>query len=264
MQNLNVCTLQYPLAWEDKSANLQFFDQRINEITNCDLVVLPEMFPTGFSMNAAELCEPYEGEVLEYMQRWSRKTNALVIGSVITRDDTGYVNRLHAIEPEGQVHRYDKRHLFRMAKEDHTYKMGTTRVVINWKGWKILPLVCYDLRFPVWSRNKIVNGSLEYDILLYVANWPAARVLAWDTLLKARAIENLSYTIGVNRTGTDGNEIAYNGHSAVYGPKGEILYYSEKDETGYCQLSFSDLTSYRTKFPAFLDADNFTINLNND
>ena len=166
-----------------------------------------------------------------------------------------FKHRLLWMQPDGQYKTYDKRHLFRMADEDQSYAMGQERIIVEWKGWKICPLICYDLRFPVWSRNR----NLEYDLLLYVANWPAARVSAWDSLLKARAIENVSYALGVNRVGQDGNEIAYNGHTGVYSPKGDTLAFSDKEEILLVDLNKRELDSFRSKFPAHLDADEFEL-----
>ncbi len=259
MQDIVVSTIQSSLQWENIPSNLHHFEQEIETLKKTDLIVLPEMFNTGFSMNAAELAENPGGKTMEWMSRIAGRKNALIIGSIITKENGRYYNRLLIARPDGQTQHYDKRHLFRMAKEDKTFSYGAERVIVEWRGWKILPLVCYDLRFPVWSRNIADKSTYAYDLLVFIANWPSARVLAWDTLLKARAIENLAYCAGVNRIGEDGNGVAYNGHTGIYSPKGETLYFSENAASASTSLSGEALKTYREKFPANLDADSFTI-----
>jgi predicted amidohydrolase len=196
------------------------------------------------------------------MQQQAEQSGAAITGSYIVKDQGLYFNRLLWVTPDGNYSIYDKRHLFRMAEEHHTFSEGTERKVISWKGWNICPQICYDLRFPVWSRNKLKDDKPEFDVLIYVANWPAARVSAWDVLLKARAIENSCYCIGLNRIGIDGQGIDYNGHSALINPKGEVLFYSENDETiQQVQLDREELDKYREKFPVHLDADHYTIRI---
>jgi omega-amidase len=260
MQDLKITIIQSDLHWQDADANLAMFEEKIWKIEGAtDLIVLPEMFSTGFSMDAASLAEPVNFKSFKWMKQMAAQTGAVITGSVIIKDGGAYFNRLYWVEPDGSFDQYDKRHLFRMANEHEHYSAGTTRIIKNLKGWKICPLICYDLRFPVWSRN-IEEGDLAFDLLLYVANWPAARSAAWDALLKARAIENLCYTIGVNRVGKDGKGIEYNGHSAVYDFKGEQMFFNEGDEIlSSMSLSKESLNQFREKFPAHLDADDFII-----
>lgn len=263
MQDLSVTIIQSSLHWENIVANLAMFEEKIRGIKNqTDVIVLPEMFTTGFSMNAKTNAEAMNLQTTKWMKMMADQTGALLLGSFIATENGRFFNRLVWMEPGGKLYTYDKRHLFRMANENDTYSAGSKRLTSSWKGWNICPLVCYDLRFPVWSRNQWdkANGRMKYDILIYVANWPKARVLAWDTLLKARAIENLSYVVGVNRTGDDGLGIAYNGHSAILGLKGETVYAADESEIiTTVSLSAGTLSDHRKKFPAYLDADDFTI-----
>jgi predicted amidohydrolase len=263
MQDLNVSLIQSPLHWQDKQANLAMFEEKLWEIEEeTDLIVLPEMFNTGFSMQAKKLAEPMNLHTFKWMRQMASQKKAVVSGSYIVNDKGQYFNRLIWMQPDGNYFTYDKRHLFRMANEHQYYSAGQKELIVTLKGWKIKPLICYDLRFPVWSRNKSnEQKELEYDLILFVANWPAVRINAWDTLLQARAIENLSYSLGLNRIGKDGNEIAYNGHSALYGPKGDALYFAaDREEIQTVTLSGDELVSFREKFPAQLDADEFSIN----
>jgi predicted amidohydrolase len=227
-----------------------------------DLIILPEMFTTGFTMNAAALAEPMNLTTFKWLKGQAAQTGAVVTGSYIVKEKDQYFNRLVWMQPDGEYATYDKRHLFRMAHEHKAYSGGRQRLIREWKGWRICPLVCYDLRFPVWSRNGLrADGEgLEYDLLLYVANWPQPRRHAWSALLKARAIENLSYSIGVNRIGLDGKGHSYSGDSAVISPKGEVLFEEAEIETiQTLALSYEQLTAFRTAFPAFMDADSFEI-----
>ncbi len=262
MQDLTVSTIQSKLEWEQIDLNLSNLESIIGNLPLTDVIILPEMFSTGFSMNAQKLAEEPNGKTTLWMHAMAKKAQALLMGSIICKDSSQYYNRLIITRPDGGILTYDKRHLFRMAKEDETYSYGSDRKTFNWKGWNILPLVCYDLRFPVWSRNKGDKNGLEYDLLIYVANWPAQRISAWDILLKARAIENLSYCIGVNRIGIDGNGIKYNGHTGIYDPKGNPIYFSEKEESVTTVISGEELVSYRNKFPANMDSDEFEIKQN--
>ena len=221
-----------------------------------DLIVLPEMFTTGFSMNAAGLAEEAEGPSLTWMQQEALKYKAVVTGSVMVTEGESYFNRLYWVRPDGSYAKYDKKHLFRMAKEHHTYTSGQERLIVDLNGWKVCPLVCYDLRFPVWSRN--TNNA--YDLLLYVANWPKVRSQPWRTLLQARAIENLAYVVGVNRVGTDGNNHPYSGDSAIIHPKGHhLLETSEVEGIHTITLNKQELEDFREAFPAHLDADGFEL-----
>ncbi|MEG7492723.1 amidohydrolase [Enterobacter hormaechei] len=255
MPGLKISVLQQPLVWMDGPANLRHFDRQLEEISGRDVIVLPEMFTTGFAMEAAKQSMPQD-EVVAWMHAKAQETNALIAGSVALQTERGPVNRFLLVEPEGKVHFYDKRHLFRMADEHQHYEAGSERVVFEWRGWRILPLVCYDLRFPVWSRNRN-----DYDLALYVANWPAPRSLHWQALLTARAIENQAYIVGCNRVGTDGNGHHYRGDSRVISPQGEIIATAEPHQATriYAELSLTALTEYRDNFPAWQDAARFSI-----
>ncbi|MFT2009118.1 amidohydrolase [Pontibacter sp. 13R65] len=257
MQDLVVTIVQTALHWQEATQNRQMFSEKLAAAApKTDLIVLPEMFTTGFSMNAAQLAEEPAGETLTWLKEQAKKHNAVITGSIIVQHDQAFYNRLLWVHPDGSHQTYDKKHLFRMAKEHHTYTAGSEQLLVQLKGWNIRPLVCYDLRFPVWSRN--VSNS--YDLLLYVANWPEARQLAWSTLLQARAIENLAYTIGVNRVGSDGNGIPYSGDSAIIHPKGiKLLEASQQEGIFTLTLSKQELTDFREKFPAHLDADAFSL-----
>lgn len=257
MQDLRITIVQTKLHWQEAEANRRMFSEKLAAAAPAtDLIMLPEMFTTGFNMNAAELAEAAEGPTLAWMQQQAKQHQAVITGSVIIKEKGNYYNRLLWVRPDGSYAKYDKRHLFRMAKEHHTYAAGSERLVVDLKGWKVCPLVCYDLRFPVWSRN---TGN-AYDLLLYVANWPKARNQAWRTLLKARAIENLAYVAGLNRVGTDGNGHPYSGDSAIIHPKGYTLLEATEVEGIYTLvLNRQELEDYREAFPAHLDADNFSL-----
>ncbi len=257
-QNLHITLIQSELHWQDITANLAMFEEKIAQISQTtDLIILPEMFNTGFTMDAVKLAEPMNSTTFKWMKQQALQTGAVVMGSYIVKEKENYFNRLIWMQPDGEFDSYDKRHLFRMANEHLTYSAGSKKIIQQLKGWNILPLVCYDLRFPVWSRN--VN--LAYDLSIYIANWPEARSTAWDALLQARAIENLSYTVGVNRVGTDGKDIYYSGNSAVVNYKGDRLFYEkDKESTFQTVLDKEELLAFREKFPANLDADYFTIN----
>lgn len=263
MQDLKITIIQSDLHWEDIGSNLAMFEEKIWQIGQAtDVIILPEMFTTGFTMKANKLAEHMNMRTFKWMRQMADQTGALVLGSFIASVHDRYYNRLVWMEPGGIFKTYDKRHLFRMGEENQTYSPGESLLIGHWKGWRICPLICYDLRFPVWSRNRW-NASLKrpsYDLLLYVANWPMVRINAWETLLKARAIENLSYVAGVNRVGVDGNGIEYNGQSAIIGPKGDSIFSGQEMETiKTLQISSNSLHAYRDKFPAFMDADDFTI-----
>jgi omega-amidase len=262
MQDLKLTIIQSDLHWEDIGANLAMFEEKIWQIGSTDVIVLPEMFTTGFSMNASKLAEMMNMRTFKWMKQMADQTGALILGSFIANVHDRFYNRLLWMEPGGNFKTYDKRHLFRMAEENQVYTPGESLLIGHWKGWRICPLVCYDLRFPVWSRNRW-NASLKkpsYDVLIYVANWPQVRANAWDTLLKARAIENLSYTVGVNRVGIDGTGVEYSGNSAIISPKGEPIFTVDSVEAiKTIELSANSLQAYRDRFPALLDGDDFTI-----
>ena len=255
--NLNISLVQTNLHWENPTANLAMLEEKIFDIDEpTDLIILPEMFTTGFSMKAKQFAEPMNLTTTRWMKQIAAQTGAIITGSVIIKEGENYFNRLLWVTPEGEVDTYDKRHLFRMAKENDVYAEGTKRLIKTIKGWKICPLICYDLRFPVWSRN--VN--LDYDLLIYVANWPKVRMYPWDSLLVARAIENQSYVVGVNRVGEDGNGFPHSGNSAVVDFAGKVLFREIDNEViHHHTLDRSSLDEFRQRFPAYLDADSFVI-----
>ena len=255
MSTLKLTLLQQPLVWMDGEANLRHFASLLEEIKQRDLIILPEMFTTGFAMEAAQRSLP-QARVLEWLQAQAKSTHAMVGGSAAIQTATGAVNRFMLVEPNGTLHSYDKRHLFRMADEHHHYQAGDRRMIVEWRGWRILPQICYDLRFPVFSRNQN-----DYDLALYVANWPAARALHWQSLLLARAIENQAYVAGCNRTGSDGNHHQYSGDSRIISPQGELLATAEPHQPARldAELSLENLREYREKFPAWRDADAFRL-----
>jgi predicted amidohydrolase len=262
MSTLNVTLIQTDLAWHDPAANRARLQQHFVELAGkTDLIVLPEMFTTGFTMEAETVAEPANGPTVAWMREQAAALGAVITGSIATRDGDRHYNRLVWMRPDGTHETYDKRHLFRMAHEQDHYCAGTRRLVVELKGWKILPLVCYDLRFPVWSRNDI-GGEGGYELLLYVANWPERRRYPWQTLLKARAIENLSYCIGVNRVGQDGTGVDYSGDSAAIDYLGQsITPPSEREFVATVSLDKTALDAFRAKFPAYLDADEFELRL---
>lgn len=222
-----------------------------------DVIALPEMFSTGFSMNAPVLAEAMNVTTTRWLKMIAAQNQALVLGSFQVKEGSNYYNRLLCVRPEGTYEIYDKRHLFRYGAEHETFTAGNARLVVTWKGWRICPLICYDLRFPVWSRQDSEN---PYDLLLYVANWPAARAYAWNTLLRARAIENLSYVVGVNRVGSDGNGIDHLGGSLAADFLGEIITdLGEAESVKVVQLAKVPLEKYRESFPALLDTDGFSV-----
>jgi omega-amidase len=255
VQDLNVTLVQQPLAWQDAAANRARFAELLAPLAGrTDLVVLPEMFTTGFSMHAEGLAEDMAGPTVDWLRTLAAELRAVVTGSVIIAAD-GFRNRLLWARPDGTMAAYDKRHLFRMAREHEHYAAGGERVVVELNGWRVLPQVCYDLRFPVFSRNRN-----DYDLAVYVANWPAARRYAWSTLLRARAIENLSYVIGVNRVGTDGAGLEYAGDSVALDPLGQpLLDLGATSAVTQVTLSASVLAEHRRRFPAHLDADEFRL-----
>lgn len=262
MDLLRITYIQTALYWQDTERNLAHFTEKIRAIEgSTDLVVLPEMFSTGFTMLPETCAEPPGGPGLQWMQKRAKDTHCSITGSIAVKDQGNYYNRLYWVNPNGSYQFYNKRHLFRMANEQKHYTAGHEKLVVELKGWKICPLVCYDLRFPVWSRNRLLKdtGTPAYDVLLYVANWPEVRVYPWKQLLVARAIENQCYVAGVNRIGEDGNGIAHSGDSAILSPKGELMSrlntHQESIET--VALNYASLQDFRKAFPVMLDADDF-------
>lgn len=265
MNNLHITLIQTSLHWQDVDANLQMLTKKLAEIKQpTDLIILPEMFSTGFSMNAASLAEEMKNsKALSWMKEAAAKANCVVTGSLMLREERSYFNRLVWMRPDGSFETYDKRHLFSFAGEEKTFTAGTDRLIISLNGWNICPMICYDLRFPVWSRNTLADGdsSAAYDLLLYVANWPERRVQAWKYLLLARAIENQCYTIGLNRVGNDGNDVYHSGDSMVVDALGNLLYHREHDEDiATIELNSEELKKTRRQFRFLKDADNFIIN----
>jgi predicted amidohydrolase len=257
-ESLFVTLIQPDIIWEDKASNLAYYLKLIANISGPkEIVVLPEMFSTGFSMAPERLAEGMDGETVAWMRTVAQEHRIILTGSLIIEEGGQYYNRLVWMQPDGVYSNYDKRHLFGYAEEDAHYTAGSKKLITQVKGWRICPLVCYDLRFPVWARN--VPGS-EYDVLLYVANWPQRRSRAWRTLLQARAIENQAYCIGVNRIGEDGKGIAYSGDSSVFDPLGEMLWQETDKESVYTiELNRQKLEETRSQFPFLRDADKFLI-----
>ena len=257
MENLTVSLVQTSLHWHQPKKNRDLLAQKLDSLTQTtDLIILPEMFTTGFTMAAPELAETMTGPTLPWLTAQAQKHQAVITGSLIIKESNAYFNRLIWMQPDGNYQYYDKRHLFRMAGETNIYTAGQNKVTPTLKGWRICPLICYDLRFPVWSRNQ----QNQYGLYLYVANWPEKRRLAWQTLLPARAIENQAYVAGVNRVGVDGNNITYSGDSAVYDPLGQTIWQSHHQEVSQTlTLDSTVLAAYRQAFPAYLDADNFNL-----
>lgn len=267
-QDLRVSVVQNSLVWQDPVANRERFAELIRTGgAGSDLIILPEMFTAGFSMDSKKVAEPAQGPTLSWMRELAREMGAVITGSYAVADDAGGLpfNRLVWMQPDGSYQTYDKRHLFRMAGENTRYQAGSTRLIVELKGWRVCPLVCYDLRFPVWCRNRQGNlyqdhNRQDYDLLLFVANWPAARAYPWSQLLKARAIENLAYVAGVNRVGEDGNGYSYSGDSIILDMLGKALVVPGADIGVFsATLSAEALHSFRDKFPAYLDADEFEL-----
>ena len=255
---MNITFVQTDIGWEKKKANFSRYESMISKIHGeTDVIVLPEMFSTGFSMNSQELAEGMKGETMKWMAEMSAKGGFALLGSFIATVKGLYYNRLVFMKPDGSYTSYDKGHLFRMEKENMFYTKGDRRLIEPFRNWNFSLQICYDLRFPVWSRN--INNA--YDILVYVANWPASRRNVWNTLLRARAIENQCFVLGVNRVGTDGNGIEYCGDSALIDPKGNVVSMAQenKEEVISLEISLDDLKKFREKFPVWLDADPFKL-----
>ena len=258
MHPLKISIVQTDIAWENKQENLRMLREKLHALRGTtEIVVLPEMFSTGFTMKSRELAEPVSGITVRILKELAADFQLALCGSFICSERSNYYNRAFFITPEGEEFYYDKRHLFRMGNEAEYFSSGNNKLIISYRGWNICLLVCYDLRFPVWSRN--VNN--EYDLLIYVASWPQARRLAWDTLLCARALENMCYVCGVNRIGVDGNKLIYNGGSVVFSAKGEVLASVPDGEEGIetVSLSLISLQQLRDKCPVWKDADAFRL-----
>ncbi len=254
---LKIALIQSDLAWENPKQNRDNFKERIEEIhTSVDLIVLPEMFTTGFTMNAKEHAETMQDKSVYWMQKMAALKNSVLIGSLIIKEQNKFYNRLLFVYPDGNISTYDKRHTFTLAGEHETYTSGNSKLIIDYKGWKICPLICYDLRFPVWSRN-----VEDYDVLIYVANWPKPRIHAWDTLLMARAIENMCYCVGVNRVGVDNLNNEYCGHSATYDILGNNItpIRPNKEHTEIITLERNHINFYRNKLKFLVDRDSFSL-----
>lgn len=264
MQDLRVTLIQASTVWHDAAANRALYGELCLSVKGqTDLVVLPETFLSGFSNDAAANALSMQSESIDWLRTLACECEAVVTGSVVIRDGEKVFNRLIWMCPDGTHSHYDKRHLFRMAGEHERFGMGLTRLIVNLKGWRICPMVCYDLRFPVFVRNRFGDAKTEnrdYDALIFVANWPSPRAYAWKTLLRARAIENLSYCVGVNRTGTDGNNLSYSGDSVVLDYLGQpIIECGAQPQVMTTVLSWDALQEHRSRFPAYLDADEFEL-----
>ena len=260
--NLSATLIQTDVHWLNIEANLAMLEEKIWQIEGeTDIIILPEMFTTGFTNEAASLAEPMNSKTFRWMKQMAAQTQALLIGSYIVKENQHFYNRLLWMEPDGSFAHYDKHHLFRMSEEHAVYTPGQELLIKYWKGWNVCPLICYDLRFPVWSRNRLkADGTLSYDLLICVANWPAVRSDVWMTLLRARAIENASCVVGVNRVGEDGNGIAYDGNSVVMNAQGDISFREvDKESVATVALSYDDLMTHRRQFPVHLDADDFSL-----
>lgn len=256
---MKISVVQPDVVWEDKSKNLRNLEVMISSLfDNTDLVVLPELFNTGFSMNPDRLSELPGSETFNWMKGIADKGNFGLCGSYIVNENNHFYNRFVFVSPGNEVWQYDKRHLFSMAGENMFFSPGTSRLIFSFRGVRITPLICYDLRFPVWSRNRN-----DFDLLLYTANWPASRSEVWNTLLKARAIENQCFVAGSNRIGTDGNGIYYSGDSLIIDPRGAIIAYAKPNEEGSVtgEISMTELSKFRKKFPVLEDADDFIISV---
>ena len=264
IQSLRITLIQSDLHWENVEANLQLFDSKIAAIStnSTDVIVLPEMFTTGFTMNAQKCFEIMNGKAFQWMQAKAKQTNAAICGSLIIKESEQFFNRLIWMQPDGNFHTYDKHHLFRLSNEQKTYTAGKSRLIVDCKGWKINLNVCYDLRFPIWSRQQNNNSEQnyrgEYDVLLYVANWPERRNTAWKALLQARAIENQCYVIGLNRIGKDGNNIYHSGDSSLINYAGEIIFQKTNEQNIFnSELSMDELIAFRRTYQFWQDADAF-------
>lgn len=258
-KNLKVTLCQLNLFWEDAKTNREEIEKSLSNTSDTDIIVLPEMFTTAFTMNVKKVAETMSGESLEWMLRLAKEKNTAVCGSIIIEENSKFFNRFIFATPCGEISYYDKRHLFRMAEEEKYFSAGKKQLIIGYKGWKIMPQICYDLRFPVWSRR---TATLNYDLLLYVANWPSPRAKAWSKLLMARAIENQCYVVGVNRVGQDKKGLKYIGGTNLIDAKGEVLFEAKPNTISINTMSIGkeNLEAFRQKFPVEKDGDDFAIN----
>lgn len=253
---LNIALLQCDLHWENPTSNREQIEIYLKNLECIDLIVLPEMFTTGFSVTSTHLAETMQGETVQWMKLIAKQHTAVLCGSLMIKEQGAVFNRLLWVHPDGKIQTYDKRHLFSLIDEQKCFTAGSNRLVVSYKGWKICPLICYDLRFPVFSRNDV-----GYDVALYIANWPDTRIAAWDVLLKARAIENQSYVIGLNRVGEDGYKAMYSGHSQVLDAAGSLIAMAPENETGLIELTLfkTPLLKLRKRYPFLRDADSFKL-----
>ncbi|MCK3686067.1 amidohydrolase [Maribellus sp. YY47] len=256
MENLKITIIQPDIIWENITANLEKYSRLIGDVIQPDLIVLPEMFTTGFSMNPEKHKEPMNGPTISWMKNIAKEKDASVVGSLIVEENGLIYNRAVWVFPDGEVKSYDKRHLYTMGKEHLYYEAGRSKTIIEYKGWKFCPLICYDLRFPVWARN-----AEDYDVLIYMANWPSPRHHVWKNLLVARAIENQCYCVGINRSGSDGAGLSYKGNSACVSPKGFADFMPEEESVQTFEISYSDLHKFRKSFPLLDDKDSFIIEI---
>ena len=254
MQNLKITIIQPDIIWEDVETNLDKYNFISSGIGETDVIVLPEMFTTGFSMKIDKLKEPIDGASVSWMKQLAKEKQSAVVGSLIIEEDEKVYNRAIWTFPDGSLSTYDKHHLYTMGQETEHYTAGNTKTILDYKGWKFCPLICYDLRFPVWARN-----AEDYDVLIYMANWPSPRHHVWKNLLVARAIENQCYSIGCNRTGSDGTGLNYLGDSAMVSPKGFAEFMGEQEAVQTFEISYDDLHRFRNSFPLLNDRDQFRI-----
>ncbi len=259
MNNLRLTLMQWNLEWEDPAANRLRFSEQFEFLKGTtDVVILPEMFTTGFSMAPEKVAEQWPGATIDWIREEAVRFGFAICGSIMVKEHGQFFNRFVWVDAEGTIQFCDKRHLFQMGGEDKVYSAGNKQIVIEYKGWRIAPYICYDLRFPVWTRNRN-----NYDLAIYVANWPAVRYKVWEKLLMARAIENQCYVAGVNRVGVDGRELAYSGNSVMINPRGEtkLALTPGIEEAKTVDISLDELNRFREKFPVMTDADDFELNL---
>lgn len=264
MENLTVTLIQTFLYWEDPVKNIQHFRDLLDRMeSQSDLILLPEMFNTGFSINPLACAEEMDGPSVGFLRREAIARNSYFMATLLIRENERFYNRLVCVSPDGSIQTYDKRHLFRLSEEYSILNAGNSRKVFDVKGWKIMPLICYDLRFPVWTRNSYKDGRYEYDALVCLANWPESRQHVWETLLKARAMENQAYALGVNRIGPDGHGTSHTGDSLVADARGNVLMKAEtgKEVVETISLSYQELQMFRKSFTVGMDWDQFSLNL---
>lgn len=261
-ENIRISLIQTSLFWEDRKQNINHLEGLIGGLKDrTDIIVFPEMFTSGFSLDTTKEVDTMGGETLAWMKKMASDLNAVLCGSLRISEEGKFYNRFVWVQADGEIKHYDKRHLFGFANEDDHFTRGEEKLIINYRGWKILPLVCYDLRFPVWSKNRLVNGEAEYDLLIYTANWPKVRNHVWKNLLIARALENQVFVAGVNRVGLDNNDLEYSGDSSIISPYGGYLSEAqpEHEDIIHSELDYNLLNDFRKKFPVLKDADNFEI-----